>query len=239
MRSKLTVQISALNAFMGGLAVASPGRMEPMIRRIHDLLDEQVKMNMAVAESVLSASGDRGGSDEGWARLEFNLTTEGIPLEYFREYRRSIETVLQSVVDSNHLAGHTSDLESSGGWSCEGPQDSSIHPRDSASQLQVANRLRRKMVADRIQSGEGRSNGGSRRLSAEEEKKRVLVLNLTGLDVRHVRSRAESQGFGKLFSRLSTTFMLQGNAVCSAASYRRSSKPLKLLLDSGCEPTSY
>jgi hypothetical protein len=35
--------------------------MEPMIRRIDDLLDEQVKRNMTIAESVLSISGDREG----------------------------------------------------------------------------------------------------------------------------------------------------------------------------------
>jgi len=81
--------------------------------------------------------------------------------------------------------------------------------------------------------------GGSRQLSAEEEETRIFVLNLTGLDVKRVRSGAGHQGFGKLFSRFSSAFTLEGNAVCSAAAYRGSSKPLKLLLDSGCEPSSY
>jgi hypothetical protein len=34
-RGKLTVQISALNSFMGSLTLGTLGRMEPMLQRIH------------------------------------------------------------------------------------------------------------------------------------------------------------------------------------------------------------
>ncbi|KAE9369195.1 hypothetical protein N431DRAFT_469125 [Stipitochalara longipes BDJ] len=59
MGDRLTAHVSALNAFMGSLAIASLGRMEPMLQRIHDLIDEQAKGNVAIAESVLDAAEDQ------------------------------------------------------------------------------------------------------------------------------------------------------------------------------------
>jgi hypothetical protein len=99
-RGKLTVQISALNAFMGSLTLGALGRMEPILQRIHQLLDERARGSIAAAQSVLSAMSDR---QEDWQRLEMELRMEGIPLEYVRDNREQIKAVLSSVVESNHL----------------------------------------------------------------------------------------------------------------------------------------
>ncbi|KAE9362786.1 ankyrin [Stipitochalara longipes BDJ] len=213
-RSKLTVQISSLNAFMSSLAVSA-------------------------LESVLSASGDRDDSVKGWISLELDLTTEGIPLEYIRENRQNIKIDLCSVVESNDLAGFTSSLEPSGLGDLPAPNDDSVYPDDSASQLHKASRISRKPLPDRHLSNSTKSTGCFSELSAEEEETRILVMNLTGLDVKRVRDRAAASSFSQFLFRFSPASIHQANAVCRAASYGKSSAPLKLLLDSGCDPSSY
>lgn len=111
MRGNLTVQISALNTFIGSLAILALGRMEPMLQKIYGLLDERAKGSVVAAQSVLSVASDR---QDAWERLELDLRTEGIPLEYVQDNHQAIKTVLWSVVESNNLAGDRSNLETSG-----------------------------------------------------------------------------------------------------------------------------
>ena len=155
------MQISVLNAFMGSLAAAALGRMEPMLKRIHDILDEQVKRSMTIAESVLGASEDQ---DEGWKRLELDLRTEGIPLENIQENRQDIKTVLCSVVELNHLAGDTFDHETAVSAALGVTEDDGISPADSASQTREFKSPTRTRTKDRSFSARRTRDGTGVRL---------------------------------------------------------------------------
>ncbi|KUJ21457.1 uncharacterized protein LY89DRAFT_610019, partial [Mollisia scopiformis] len=56
LRAKLTVQITTLNGFMGSLTLGALGRMEPMLQRIYELLEERVTGNRVMAQTILSAA---------------------------------------------------------------------------------------------------------------------------------------------------------------------------------------
>ena len=79
MRSKLTVQISTANTFVGSLNMATLGRMELMLERIFRLLDERAKGNVDVAQTILSVKTEDEDNGVSWAMLEMDLRTEGIP----------------------------------------------------------------------------------------------------------------------------------------------------------------
>jgi hypothetical protein len=76
-------------------------------------------------------------------------------------------------------------------------------------------------------------------LSAEEEQTRILVMNITGFDVKNRHNRAGIQGLGRSLFGRSGAVSLEASAVCSAAKYAQSTKPFQLLLDSSCSPTAF
>jgi hypothetical protein len=69
-----------------------------------------------------------------------DLRLEGIPLEYMRDNREQIRVVLSTVVESNHLEGYHSEIESDR-TILAGPFDNdSIRVEDSVSQTQRQSR---------------------------------------------------------------------------------------------------
>jgi hypothetical protein len=105
LRSKLTIHISAVNAFVSGLNASTLSRMEPMLERIYLLLDERAKGNLDRAQTVLTAKNEGDEDGASWAILEMDLMTEGIPSEYIQGNKERIKEVLWSVVEMNHLDG--------------------------------------------------------------------------------------------------------------------------------------
>jgi len=191
MRGKLTVQISALNAFVGSLTISALGRMESMLQRIYDLLDGRARGSIAAAQSVLSAASDH---QKAWARLELDLRTEGIPLEYVQDNRQAITSILWSVVESNNLAGEDPQSEITVPTNIA-TEDDGIYPDDSASQVhnisthqygipELLNPISEKysLVKGKVRQG--------RELSAREEKTRILIMNHTGFDVKGMSTLA-------------------------------------------------
>lgn len=80
MRSKLTVQISAVNAFINGLNMASISRLEPMLETIFQLLNRQIHGSMEMAEKIVNTQSGKDLIAASWARLEMGLRVEGVPL---------------------------------------------------------------------------------------------------------------------------------------------------------------
>jgi hypothetical protein len=259
-RGKLTVQISALNAFMGSLTLGALGRMEPILQRIHQLLDERARGSIAAAQSVLSAMSDR---QEDWQRLEMELRMEGIPLEYVRDNREQIKAVLSSVVESNHLEGYDSGIESEQTTGAGASDNDSVLADDSVSQVQgrpqnesrIQNRvlpteapdLQRKELRNRtpkqpiIASKSSPTKSESRQLSTskwlktltpDEEAARILLMN-HGFDVRNFKPLKAS----RLNAMFGNPAKIQAEAVCWAAA-RGNDVALGLLLDRGCDPSS-
>jgi ankyrin repeat protein len=234
-REKLTMQISALNAFIGSLAIAALGRMEPMIQRIHDLLDERARGSAAAAQSVLSAASDR---PDAWEFLELDLKTEGIPLEYIQNNRQAIQTALLSVVESSNLAGDRSDLEINGPTGFSALKDDSICADDSASQLcgppkevgilGISEQLPSRSIRLSVTENKGKSSP-LKELSAKDEATRILIMNHTGFDLSTMRGT-----LSHLVGTVVTKNPPEARAVRWAATYAASKEPLRLLLDRGC-----
>ncbi|KAF8853653.1 hypothetical protein BDZ45DRAFT_748373 [Acephala macrosclerotiorum] len=95
---KLTVHLAALNAFIGNLTISALGRMEPMLARIHQLLDERVKDNLIMAQTVLGAKDDVAGN---WDRMAMELRTDGIPAAYLEKNQEQIRKVLAPSIRNN------------------------------------------------------------------------------------------------------------------------------------------
>lgn len=101
LREKLTMHIGLINQFTVSLTVRAVGRMEPMIARIYQLLQEGVRSDRRKAETVRSAH-DKD-TLHSWEALELELRTEGIPVEYIQQNKRGIKAVLDEVVEAEHI----------------------------------------------------------------------------------------------------------------------------------------
>ena len=259
-RSKLTLRISALNAFMGSLTLGALGRMEPMLQRIHQLLDERARGSIAAAQSVLSAMSAR---KEDWQRLEMELRMEGIPLEYMRDNREQIQAVLSRVVESTHLEGYDSGIESEQTTGAGASDNDSVLAEDSVSQVQgrpqdesgIRNRVlyreapdlqrnelrnrtpkqqitARKSLPAKSESHQLSTSEWLKTLTPDEEASRILLMSY-GFDVRNF-TLPKSSILNAIFGNSNK---IQAEAVCWAAK-RGNDVALRLLLDRGCDPSS-
>jgi hypothetical protein len=254
-KGKLTVQISTLDAFMRSLSLGALIRMEPMLLRIHQLLEERARGSVVAAQPVLSARPDR---QEDWQRLEMDLRIDGIPLEYLRDNREQIRAVLSSVVESNYLEGYDSGIENEPMAGAGASDSHTILPDDSVSQVQgrpksdprnsqrgarplnkpVAKKSPKQPMSSRrsfSMRSERRklsTSGWLKTLSPEENDSRILLM-YDGFDVRNFK-HSKAFGLDAIFGKPDT---IQADAVCWAA-MKGNDVALKLLLDKGCDPSS-
>jgi hypothetical protein len=92
---------------------------------------------VVAAQSVFSATPDR---QDAWERLELDLRTEWIPLEYLWDNRHAVRTIFWSVVESNNLAGDRSGFGTSV-HNAVGSEVDIIYANDSVSQVHGKLRL--------------------------------------------------------------------------------------------------
>jgi hypothetical protein len=259
-RGKLTVRISALNFFVGSLTLGALGRMEPMLQRIHQLLDERARGSITAAQSVLSAMSDR---QEDWQWLEMELRMEGIPLEYVRDNREQIKAVLSSVVESNHLESYDSGIESEQTTGAGASDNDSVLADDSVSQVQgrprnesriqnpvlhreppdlqwneIRNRtpkqpiIARRSLPTKSESRQLSTSEWLKTLTPDEEASRILLMN-HGFDIRNFKP-LKASGLNAMFGN---SYKIQAEAVCWTAA-RGHDVALSLLLGRGCDPSS-
>jgi ankyrin repeat protein len=251
LRSKLGLQTSALNAFMGSLTLGALGRMEPMLQRIYHLLVERANENMAMAQTILSAKdGPREGSAD-WAMLEMELKTEGIPFDYIQDNKPQIQSVLCSVVEASHLEGCDSGSENGSTTEQLIADEGSIYADDSVSQV---NQPSRKGIGDtfggilppsldtgfsadqsfdipvRAASGSDSNSAWLKSLTPEEEATRKLLKNL-GFDLRTFSNPEISSG------ELRAANTLDQEVVCWAAA-NGNKLALEMLIKAGCDRCS-
>ncbi|KAF8867412.1 hypothetical protein BDZ45DRAFT_13223 [Acephala macrosclerotiorum] len=123
LRSKLTFHMSAISAFVANLNTATLARMEPMLERIWNILDEQMKCGAAKAQTILSISTKSESVGAAWAMLKMNLRTEGIPLDYIEQNAESIIEVAVAAAELNVIV--------------DGSDGGTVLPDDSISQVGV------------------------------------------------------------------------------------------------------
>ncbi|CZR61232.1 uncharacterized protein PAC_11128 [Phialocephala subalpina] len=123
LRSKLTIHMSAMSAFVASLNTATLARMEPMLEKIWRILDEQMKRGAVTAQTILSISTKSEAVEAAWAMLKMNLRTEGIPLEYIEQNTESIIEVAVAVTELNVTV--------------DGSDGGTVHPDDSISQVGI------------------------------------------------------------------------------------------------------
>lgn len=104
MRSKLIVQISAVNAFDSSLSMGALRRMEPMLQQISMLLNRRVRGDVVMAQTILSANIEDEPDSASCAILELELRSDGDPSDYVQENRERIREMLDSVIELNHLS---------------------------------------------------------------------------------------------------------------------------------------
>jgi hypothetical protein len=103
-RGKLTLQIAAFNAFMASLSIGVLGRMEPMLLRMYQLLEERAKNSEVMAQTILSITSDVT-NHSAWDRVRMEPRTEGVSDDYFRHNEQEIIEVARIVADVNNLVG--------------------------------------------------------------------------------------------------------------------------------------
>lgn len=246
MRSKLVVEITAVNTFMSSLMLGALGRMEPMLRRIYQLLDERAKADVAIAQSILSAR-SRPGSD--WAPLELLLKTEGIPTEYILENREEIKQVVKSVIEENHLEGNDSGVENISDDENSTAEDDSIYPEDSASNAprkpgtKVRNQQRPlpKIVPTKPSVTYPTTTVAANPLRSRRSMPTEMWLNSLTPEEDEVRIQLMNHGYDirSPVSRLQRLLLRSDYNEADALAWSIKSRnllALKLLLDRGCNP---
>ncbi|KAE8440984.1 hypothetical protein EG329_006121 [Mollisiaceae sp. DMI_Dod_QoI] len=203
LRDRLTFQISTLNAFIGSLTIGALGRMEPMLERIYQMLNEKARESPVVAQTILSANSDVA---DNWNRLTMELRTEGIPAEYIQNNQERIRELVCSVVKENHLEGYTSGYEDDG-------EDDGIDADDSISQVgkkpqgtrEAQNRLRRTSLFSTKKYSKKKSTLSTAQwlssLAPEEEQARIMLMN-HGFDLRKER---KASTFQKIFNGVTSS----------------------------------
>jgi Mg2+ and Co2+ transporter CorA len=251
LRSKLGLQTSALNAFMGRLTLGALGRMEPMLQRIYYLLVERANESVAIAQTILSVKDGPQEESDDWAMLEMELKTEGIPFDYIQDNKPQIQSVLCSVVEASHLEGYDSGSENGSTTGQQIADEDSMYPDDSVSQV---NQPIRKEIGDtfsgipppsldavfsadqsfeipaRAASGSDSNSAWLKSLTPEEEATRKLLKNL-GFDLRTF----QNPGISSEEPRATNT--LNQEVVCWAAA-NGNKLALKMLIKAGCDRSS-
>lgn len=127
LRTKLMTHIALINSFMASLTMASVGRMESMMQKVlHVFLSTSRGPNGV--QSLLDAQTSSGG---GWERIELELRSEGIPVDYIRSHEDDIRTLMDEVVADQDLSVLDDDIRASDSVSqrAEDERSSSRRPR--------------------------------------------------------------------------------------------------------------
>ncbi|PMD32682.1 hypothetical protein L207DRAFT_571955 [Hyaloscypha variabilis F] len=103
LRTRLGLHLNLLNGFVNSLTMAAVGRMEPMMVEILRILHNSAKGHGLGARSLLDAQSS-SGRDEQWGRVEIELQSEGIPLDYVQEHIDDIRTLLDEVIEVEGLS---------------------------------------------------------------------------------------------------------------------------------------
>jgi len=251
LRSKLGLQTSALNAFMGRLTLGALGRMEPMLQRIYYLLVERANESVAIAQTILSVKDGPQEESDDWAMLEMELKTEGIPFDYIQDNKPQIQSVLCSVVEASHLEGYDSGSENGSTTGQQIADEDSMYPDDSVSQVKqpIQNEIGDTFgripppsldavfsadqsfeIPARAASGSDSNSAWLKSLTPEEETTRKLLKNL-GFDLRTF----SNPGISSEEPRATKT--LDQEVVCWAA-VSGNKLALKMLIKVGCDRSS-
>jgi len=92
LRTRLGLHLNLLNGFVNSLTMAAVGRMEPTMVEILRILHNSARGHGLGARSLLDAQAS-SGRDEQWGRVEIELQSEGISLDYVQEHMDDIRTL--------------------------------------------------------------------------------------------------------------------------------------------------
>jgi hypothetical protein len=117
-RLKLDFHLSAINTFVGSLALSALGRMEPVLGRIESLLWEYVREERAGHKTPTVLTAHETNDMVSWKQVEMDLLLEGIPREDFERNRERIRELLDWVVSNECDLASLSDIEPDDSVSC-------------------------------------------------------------------------------------------------------------------------
>jgi hypothetical protein len=118
LRLKLDFHLSAINTFVGSLALSALGRMEPVLGRIESLLRESVREERAGHKTPTVLTAHETNDMISWKQVEMDLLLEGIPREDFERNRERIRELLDWVVGNECDLASLSDIEPNDSVSC-------------------------------------------------------------------------------------------------------------------------
>ncbi|KAE9373093.1 hypothetical protein N431DRAFT_438466 [Stipitochalara longipes BDJ] len=126
LRSKLGFHLSAINTFVGSLALSTLGRMEPVLGRIESLLRESVREERAGHKTPTVLTAHETNDMTSWKQVEMDLLLEGIPREDFERNRERIRELLDWVVSNECDLANLSDVEPDDSVSCVAARTSPV-----------------------------------------------------------------------------------------------------------------
>jgi len=109
LRQELTLHINVIESFVGSLAMAAVGRMEPAIEKMKPAIGRMEPIMQRIFEMLLELLADRDGkcqrapiaySDENpatWERLKMELVTKGVPDGFVQANEEDIRSLLDEV----------------------------------------------------------------------------------------------------------------------------------------------
>jgi hypothetical protein len=80
LREKFTVHIELIDQYISNLTLGALGRMELVMLKIFELMQEDIRQSRERARAIVSATGTN--DPQTWDRLEIELQSEDISLEY-------------------------------------------------------------------------------------------------------------------------------------------------------------
>ncbi|KAK0111795.1 hypothetical protein ONS96_001063 [Cadophora gregata f. sp. sojae] len=215
LRGRLTIHIAALTAFAGSLTMSAVSRLEPMIQRIYDILNERARQGALTASSVLDAvTTEQEGMDQ---LINLELRSEGIPQEFIDDNRGAITSIAWSVVEANSLFDDNATLV----------DFERIEPDVSSDQMEELNIRSDQIEEPSLNSNDRIVYGNIRTFTSDEAKTRIKIMNHTGFDVKTIKPSDSKSSTDKT-----------EKAVIWAASYAHSIEPLQLLLACGADPST-